>query len=132
MPDKAERPTDPLRMGLKSDAADIRSEMVGDVAVFVIGNENLYPKQAAEVTAVVQAYISPVEHPNVLIDLSAVEFLCSAFIGQLVDLHKQATEQSGSLKVCVTGGHAAYTMKLVKLNKLLDMGGDREKLIASF
>ncbi|MFW6158085.1 MAG: STAS domain-containing protein [Planctomycetota bacterium] len=123
---------DPLQRGPKADVAHIRQEAVGDVTVFVVENENIYAKQAEEMADAIRGGIRSADRPRILVDLSAAEFTCSALMGLLIDLHKSAAEKGGDLKICVTGGHAAYTMKLVKLNHIIDMAGDRQSLIDVF
>lgn len=132
MPDNAGGPSGPLQTSLNTDAAHVRREDVSDVVVFAVENENIYPKQAEEIAGVIKAGILSADRPKVLADLSRVKFICSVFIGHLIELHKQATDRSGELKICVTGEHAAYTMKLVKLSNIIEIGGDRQKLIESF
>lgn len=132
MSDNAGGPGDPPQMSLNTDAAHVRREEVGDVVVFAVENENIYPKQAEEITGVIRAGILSADPPRVLADLSRVKFICSAFIGHLIELHKEARDRSGEVKICVTGEHAAYTMKLVKLSNIIEIGGDRQKLIESF
>lgn len=131
-PDDAGQADDPLNMNLKEDAAHVHHETAGDVAVLVVDNENVYPKQSKEIAAAIRGTISAATEPKVLIDLSQVEFMCSAFIGEIVGLHKLAEERSGTVKLCVTGEHVAYTMKLVKLSNIIEIGGDRQVLLDSF
>jgi len=123
---------DPLHMGAKNDDACVRQEDIGDVSVMIIENENLYPKQSQEIGRTIKLAIRDSKRPKILVDLTKVQFASSIFIGQLVDLHQLAREKSGDLKVCVTGEHVAYTMKLVKLNKVIEIGGDKVKLLDSF
>ena len=123
---------DPLNMNLKEDAAHVHHETAGDVAVLVVENENVYPKQSREIAASIRGTILAAAASKVLIDLSQAEFICSAFIGEIVKLHKLAEEQGGKLKLCVTGEHVAYTMKLVKLSNVIEIGGDRQALLDSF
>lgn len=130
--DNAAQSDDPLDMKLKEDAAHVHRETAGDVTVFIVENENVYPKQSSEIAASIRGVILAAKPPKVLIDLSQVQFLCSAFIGKLIELHKLAEKGGGVIKLCVTGEHVAYTMKLVKLNKIIHIGGKRQKLIDSF
>jgi anti-anti-sigma factor len=132
MTDEPNGVDDPLRMNLKGDAAHVRRDDAGGVMVFVVENTNIYPKQGTEIAKQVRAALEPADRPRLLLDLSRVEFICSAFIGRLLDLHKRAAARSGALKLCVTGEHVAYTMKLVKLNRIIEIGGDRQELIDSF
>ena len=113
------------------DAAHVRREDAGGVMGFVVENENVYPRQAAGIRGIIEADLTRAARPKVLVDLRRVEFICSTFIGGLVLLHKLAKERSGEVKLHVTGERAAYTMKLVKLHKIMETGGDREKLIES-
>ncbi len=132
MSENADRPADPLNMNLKEDAAHVREETAGDVRVLVVENENVYPKQSKEIAGAIREVLATADAPKVLVDLSPVQFVCSAFIGQIVDLHKLAEERGGAIKLCVTGEHVAYTMKLVKLNNIIHIGGDRQQLLESF
>ena len=129
----SENGRDPLRMGPKADEAHIRLETAGDVTIYAIANENVYPKQADEIAETIRtALLEAPDAPKALIDLSGVEFICSALIGVLVDLHQLARDRAGELKICVTGEHAAYTMKLVKLNSVMQIAGNRQALLDSF
>ena len=132
MSDDADRPGDPLHMNLKDGAAHVHREDVGDVMVFGVENENVYPRQADEIAAIIKAGIIASDKPKAIVDLSRVQFICSAFIGLLIDVHKLAGEKSGEIKLCVTGEHVAYTMKLVKLQKIMQIAGDRQQLLDSF
>jgi len=132
MPDDASPSGDPLHMNLKGDVAHVRREDVGEVMVFVVDNDNIYPKQAKEIAHAVKGGIRSADRPKVLLDLSRVQFICSALIGHLVYLHERAQAKSGDFKICVTGERPAYTMKLVHLNRVMDIGGDRQQLIESF
>jgi len=130
--DNAAQADDPLDMKLKEDAAQVHREAAGDVTVFVVENENVSPKQSNEIAASIRGAILAAKPPKVLIDLSQVQFLCSAFIGKLIELHNLAEEGGGTIKLCVTGEHVAYTMKLVKLSKIIHIGGSRQELIDAF
>ena len=123
---------DASRADHKEDAARVERESVGDVMVLVVGNTNVYPKQAREVARAVGGAMLSATPPKVLVDLSRVEFICSAFIGQLIDLHKEARAAGGDLKIHVTGEHVAYTMKLVKMDTIVDVSADRQELIEAF
>jgi anti-anti-sigma factor len=132
MSDDAGQADDPLNMNLKEDAARVHHEAAGDVTVFVVENENVYPKQSQDIASAIRGAILAADAPKVLIDLSQVQFICSAFIGRIIELHKLAEERGGVIKLCVTGEHVAYTMKLVKLNNIIPIGGNRQELLDSF
>ena len=132
MSENVSRPDDILHMGLKEDAAHVRREDAGGVIVLAVGNENIYPKQSAEIGAEIRAELASVDRPRLLLDLSAVKFVCSAFIGKLVELQKDAAARSGEIKVCVTGEHVVYTMKLVRLHKIIQLAPDRQQLLDAF
>ncbi len=132
MSEQGGQPDDSLNMSLKEGAARVRREDAGRVIVFAVENENIYPKQAEEIAAIIRAGIDGAERPAVLLDLTAVQFICSAFIGQLVELCKLSADKCGQLKLCVAGEHVAYTMKLVKINKIIEIAGDRHELLESF
>ena len=82
-PEDTGQADDPLNMNLKEDAARVHHETAGDVAVLVVENENVYPKQSKEIYSAIKGTILAATEPKVLIDLSQVEFVCSAFIGEI-------------------------------------------------
>jgi anti-anti-sigma factor len=120
---------DPLHMGEKESAARVLREVVDGVLVFRVQNPNIYPKQADEIGDEIVADMEAAHSPRVLLDLSGVEFVCSAFLGRLIEMHKRAKERHGGFKVCVASPHVEFTAKLLHLNQVMEIGHDPEPLL---
>jgi anti-anti-sigma factor len=120
---------DPLHMDEKEGAARTRREVVGGVVIFAVESANVYPRQADEIADTVTREIETAEPPRLLLDLSAVEFVCSAFLGRLIQMHQRAKERSGGFKVCVASPHVDFTAKLLHLNEVMEIGHDRDELV---
>jgi len=119
-------------MDEKDDAGRARLENVGDVMVFVVETADVYPRQSKHIHGAIKAGIETAAEPKVVVDLSNVKFVCSAFIGEFIALHKLAEKRAGGLKICVTDEHIAYTMELLRLNEIIEIGSDAQQLAASF
>jgi len=132
MADGSAQTEDPLHSDAKTRAARVRRESVRGVSVFVVETESVYPRQAAEIASALKGGVLAAERPKVLADLSGVRFVCSAFIGKLMEVFKESEQRGGTFKICVKDERVAYTMKLVRLDALVEVGCDRAALIESF
>jgi anti-anti-sigma factor len=131
VPDSPTASNDPLHMNEKLGHVRIEHAREGKVDVFQVDSPDVYPNQSDEIHAIIEGSIGRDAPPLVLLDLSAVKFVCSAFIGKLVDLRNQIDHLSGTIKILVTHERVAYTMKLVGLQELLEIGADRRALLNS-
>jgi anti-anti-sigma factor len=132
MSDTTDSPADPPHAELKGDGGRARCYNIGDVTVFVVENKHVYPKQVDEVLHVIRDGIAAAAEPKVVVDLGNVEFVCSAFIGGFVALHKLAHSKSGELKICVTDKRIVDTMKTLRLTDLIEIGDDVRELAGYF
>lgn len=68
--------------------------------------------------------------PNIILDLSAIDFVDSSGLGALVQLVKKATTEGGTMQV-VTNPRVTQTVKLVRLEKFLSLQPSVEDAIAN-
>lgn len=66
---------------------------------------------------------------NIILDLSKIEFIDSSGLGVLVQLAKKAQEGQGQLQI-VTNARVTQTVKLVRLEKFLNLQPDMASAIA--
>jgi anti-anti-sigma factor len=67
---------------------------------------------------------------NIILDLSAIDFVDSSGLGALVQLVKKAKTEDGSVQV-VTNARVTQTVKLVRLEKFLSLQTSVEEAIAA-
>lgn len=67
---------------------------------------------------------------NIILDLSAIDFVDSSGLGALVQLVKKASGQNGSVQV-VTNPRVTQTVKLVRLEKFLSLQPSVDDAIAN-
>ena len=68
--------------------------------------------------------------PNVVLDLSKIDFVDSSGLGALVQLVKAAQNLGGSLQI-VTNPRVTQTVKLVRLEKFLSLQPSVEDALAN-
>jgi anti-anti-sigma factor len=128
MSDALTNPNDPLHLDAKLDHVRIEHHTERGVKVFQVMSRDVYPRQSDEIHAIIEGAIGR-RKPVVLLDLGEVRFICSAFLGRLINLHKQIDHLSGQLKIFVADEHVRYTMGLVGLDRLVEVGSDRRALL---
>ena len=116
----------------KEEPALVELQDVGTVTVLTVGNANIYPLQANEIATKIKAAILNTQPPRILVDMSPVEFMCSAMLGKLIQASKLAKERSGELKLCAQTERVLYSMNLVKLGDVLHVANDRQELLDAF
>ena len=67
---------------------------------------------------------------NIILDLSAIDFVDSSGLGALVQLVKKATGEGGTVQV-VTNPRVTQTVKLVRLEKFLSLQPSVDEAIAN-
>jgi anti-anti-sigma factor len=68
--------------------------------------------------------------PNVVLDLSKIDFVDSSGLGVLVQLAKKAQTAEGSFQI-VTNARVTQTVKLVRLEKFLALQPDLDTALAN-
>jgi anti-sigma B factor antagonist len=70
--------------------------------------------------------------PDVLLDFSNVEFMSSAMLGLLGQLHRKISGAQGRLKMCSIRPEIFQVFKLTSLDKLFSIHKDAEAALATF
>ncbi|MBM4058047.1 MAG: STAS domain-containing protein, partial [Planctomycetes bacterium] len=70
--------------------------------------------------------------PDVLLDFSHVEFMSSAMLGLLGQLHRKVTGGNGRLKMCGIRPEIFQVFKLTNLDKLFSIHKDSPAALATF
>lgn len=100
------------------------------IVVAVVGKDRL--TDVASINALdvdIQAQLD--RHPRIslLIDLSQVTAMSSQMLGKLVAYHKVIKKGKGRFVVAGSGPAIAPLFKVTKLNKVLDLQADAQKVI---
>lgn len=132
MADAGKTNQDILHLHQKHEASQLSVQNVGQITIFTVENSNLYPKQANGIRQKMMLKANNIEKPKILVDLSKVQLVTSAFIGGLVELHNHVASKSGVVKLFVPNKHVSYTLRLVRLHKLMEISADRYALLAQF
>jgi len=69
---------------------------------------------------------------RLLLDFARVQFMSSAMIGQIVQLHKQCKQDKVKLKLCNISPDIKEVFKITGLTKLLDIHDDAADALAAF
>ncbi len=70
--------------------------------------------------------------PDVLLDFSQVEFMSSAMLGLLGQLHRKISSGQGRLKMCGIRPEIFQVFKLTNLDKLFSIHKDAPTALATF
>jgi anti-sigma B factor antagonist len=70
--------------------------------------------------------------PDVLLDFSNVEFMSSAMLGLLGQLHRKISAGQGRLKMCGIAPGILEVFQVTKLNKVFDIRPDAAEALAAF
>jgi len=71
-------------------------------------------------------------HPNILVDLSASDFVDSSFLGALVAGLKKATMKSGDLKIVGLQPPVRAMFELTRLYRIFDIFDGQDEAVSSF
>ena len=103
----------------------------GDVSVVRIGEARLmYPLLSDFAGSVSSLLIAG--DKKVLVDLAAVNYIDSASIGCLMDLYRQASAASGSLKLCGVQKRVETMLTMTGAQNFLEIHPDEASAIRSF
>jgi anti-anti-sigma factor len=67
-----------------------------------------------------------------VLDLSQLNFLSSLFLGMLVALHRQMSDDLGQLKICGIHPDNRESFRFTRLDTMLDICEDEQSALASF
>jgi anti-anti-sigma factor len=78
------------------------------------------------------AQITARGHARVLVDLADVPLISSQAMGMLLTMHKHCNESGGRLHVYVPRGDLMGPFRLMKLDRVLHLYGDRAEAMKAF
>jgi anti-sigma B factor antagonist len=85
-----------------------------------------------EIRAELVQLIGKASGPDVLLDFSNVEFMSSAMLGLLGQLHRKVSAGQGRLKMCGIRPEIFQVFKLTNLDKLFSIHKDAPAALATF
>ena len=85
-----------------------------------------------EIRTEVTQLIGKASGPDVLLDFSNVEFMSSAMLGLLGQLHRKISSGHGRLKMCSIRPEILTVFKITNLDKLFSIHKDAEAALATF
>jgi anti-sigma B factor antagonist len=103
-------------------------EAMSDVAVLVVPGDALTGNSVNSFLREAEAYTG--EGVRLIVDLSEVQFIDSAGCAALMQLSKALEARGGALKVCGVTGTVRALFDLVRLQRVVDVVGDRATALA--
>jgi anti-sigma B factor antagonist len=85
-----------------------------------------------EIRTEVTQLIGKASGPDVLLDFSNVEFMSSAMLGLLGQLHRKISSGHGRLKMCSIRPEILTVFKITNLDKLFSIHKDAPMALATF
>jgi anti-anti-sigma factor len=110
---------------------NLTTSHVGRIAVLRIHEARLTHPMLPDLAARAGGVIAS-GHPNLLVDLSAVNYLDSATIGCLMDLYRQATAGGGTVKLCGVQKRVETMLTMTGAHNFLEFHADESSALASF
>lgn len=108
-----------------------KSEIVdGDILVIILGG-SLDSVTAPEFDRQIQSHLDA-GHNKIIIDCRHLGYISSIGIGSLVALQTKLRRRGGEVKLAALFGPVMEVIKLVRLDKMLDIYGDLEFARKSF
>ena len=110
---------------------DFSVEKRGDVSVVVIRESKLtYPILSA-FFAGVRTLVEAGVH-KLVIDLQYVNYIDSASIGCLMDIHRLLADKGGALRLCSLQTRVATMLSMTGVQRIVDIRADEARAVESF
>jgi anti-sigma B factor antagonist len=115
----------PKRLGLSLDV-----RVANDVTIVLCRGRIVYRDEAATLSDRVSRLMP--HFSKLVLDLSAVEMVDSAGLGEFVVLHRRATANRCSIKLAAPRSHVHRVFELTKLSSVFEVHSTLEHAIGSF
>jgi anti-sigma B factor antagonist len=79
-----------------------------------------------------QAGLEAASSRKMLVDFRAVDFMSSAMLGKIVQLHKRCKADKIKLKLCGIGSNPLEVFKITRLDKLFEIHKDASAALPTF
>lgn len=105
----------------------------GEVTVVrFVDRKIIEPSQIEELGSELASLVEDEGRKFILIDFARVEFLSSAALNKLINVHNKLTPLGGKLKMCNLRRELEEVFVITRLNRLLDIRTDEAKALESF
>ncbi len=106
-------------------SADIEVRHLGNGILGLILHGDLDSASTPEFNRVIQQHLDA-GHSRIVVDCRWLGYVSSLGIGSLVALQARLRRKGGAVKLCAIQGPVMEVLRLVRLDKLLDIYGDME------
>ena len=113
-------------MALKSRSKD------NILTIYFADTRILDESKMREISNDLQTLLDKTDEEQIVLDFRCVEFMSSAMLGKLVQIHKRCKEYKASLKLCGINSEIRKVFKITKLDKLFDIYSDEDSARAAF
>jgi len=111
----------------------ITVEDVGDVAVVQFVDKKILDEQNIQLIGDdLYRLIDELGRRKLLLNFSNVDFMSSAALGKLIELHRKATKANGKVILCSIAKDIMQVFTLTKLDKMLKIVKDEQTGLGSF
>jgi len=111
----------------------IQTGKTGDVHLVVFKDKKILDDTVLdEIKKEITTYMGKAAGPDMLLDFANVEFMSSAMLGLLGQLHRKITAGQGRLKMCNIRPEIFQVFKLTNLDKLFRIHKDAPTALATF
>jgi anti-sigma B factor antagonist len=87
--------------------------------------------EAHEVGRAIMALADGENSKAIVIDFAGVDFVSSAFVGTLVDLHRKLVPRHAVLRLCSMCPNVRRIFEVTRLDRLFDIDQSREQAVAA-
>ncbi len=109
---------------------NIQIEKQGGISILNIPLENLDAQNSNEFKRQISDSLD--EHPQMIFDLSGVQFIDSSGLGAILSILRRLKSSGGDLKLCCLTEQVKMLFKMVRMNKVFDVFENREDAVKSF
>jgi anti-sigma B factor antagonist len=103
-----------------------------DVLIEITKDRILDAATINEIAAAIQEVLDRVPKISLVLDLSKVTAMSSQMLGKLVAVHKEVKKGKGRLAVAGVAASMKQLFKITKLDKMLDMHDDPQKVLMTY
>jgi len=109
----------------------ILEEIIDDVVVIIINMERATLREADELRNLINEKVEA-GYRKIIIDITAVEFIDSTFLGVIVGSIKKVTKLKGDLKLIGFKPAVRSMFELTRLFRVFETFGDLQEAVKSF
>ena len=104
----------------------------GILTIYFVDTKLLDESKMQQVNRELTELLDKTDEENVILDFRRIEFMSSAMLGKLVQIHKRCKEYKVKLKLCNISAEIRKVFKITKLDKLFEIYDDEDAARAAF